>query len=261
MRFAPPKVGQVRLRAGRFCFGRAGRCSALTRRNAILLHGVVNCGPAKGYVWPVLAPAEGLVRAGTVLRGGAVLLQRFAFGSRRLCGSLEMSCVRFTPVFFPLSGKKRRLAMSCVSIPPGRDRHSCVLAVLARLSALVGSLRNCAFICGDLDGVTTGVGYTKRNAVFVQRSFCYKFMIRYDTAGRTLGLRAPDCAKESSTLWTLFTLRRGWVGADSRRRHPGTIGDPPDSDKRRPHCGWSGRSCITARQQVDAGTAGLNPWP
>ena len=24
------------------------------------------------------------------------------------------------------------------------------------------------------------------------------------SAGRTLGLRAPDCAKESSTLWTLL---------------------------------------------------------
>ena len=24
------------------------------------------------------------------------------------------------------------------------------------------------------------------------------------SAGSTLGLRAPDCAKESSTLWTLF---------------------------------------------------------
>ena len=89
MRFAPPKVGQVRLWAGRFCFGRAGRCSALTRRNAILLHGVVNCGPAKGYVWPVLAPAEGLVRAGTVLRGGAVLLRRAAPG---LCLSLRFCC-------------------------------------------------------------------------------------------------------------------------------------------------------------------------
>ena len=29
------------------------------------------------------------------------------------------------------------------------------------------------------------------------------------SAGSTLGLRAPDCAKESSTLWTLLTLRRG----------------------------------------------------
>ena len=41
----------------------------------------------------------------------------------------------------------------------------------------------------------------------------------------------PDCAKESSTLWTLFTLRRGCVGADSLRRHPGTRVDPPGSDK------------------------------
>ena len=32
----------------------------------------------------------------------------------------------------------------------------------------------------------------------------YGVLIRYDTAGSTLGLRAPDCAKESSTLWTLF---------------------------------------------------------
>ena len=41
-------------------------------------------------------------------------------------------------------------------------------------------------------------------------------MIRHDTAGSTLGLRAPDCAKESSTLWTLFTLRRDYVCADAR---------------------------------------------
>ena len=41
------------------------------------------------------------------------------------------------------------------------------------------------------------------------------------SAGSTLGLRAPDCAKESNVeaalrpLWTLFTLRRG-VLAGSR---------------------------------------------
>ena len=32
---------------------------------------IVNRGPAKGCVWPVLAPAEGIVRAGAVLRGDA----------------------------------------------------------------------------------------------------------------------------------------------------------------------------------------------
>ena len=57
------------------------------------------------------------------------------------------------------------------------------------------------------------------------------------SAGNTLGLRAPDCAKESSTLWTLLTLRRGCVGADSPRRHPGTIGDLTGSNL------WPGRSC------------------
>ena len=33
------------------------------------------------------------------------------------------------------------------------------------------------------------------------------------SAGSTLGLRAPDCAKESSTLWTLF---RGWPSGKVR---------------------------------------------
>ena len=43
------------------------------------------------------------------------------------------------------------------------------------------------------------------------------------SAGSTLGLRAPDCAKESNVeaalppLWTLFTLRRGYVCAYTRR--------------------------------------------
>ena len=89
-----------------------GRSSALTRRGAVLLHARVNCAPAKGCVWPVLAPAQAWVRAG------------------------------------------------------GR-----------------GALR----------------------------------------------------------LWR----GRGCVGADSRFRHSGIIGDMTGSDKRRPHCGWPGRSgCI-----------------
>ena len=55
------------------------------------------------------------------------------------------------------------------------------------------------------------------------------------SAGNTLGLRAPDCAKESKVeaalppLWTLFTLRRGCLSAYTRR-HPGTRKDPPESN-------------------------------
>ena len=45
-----------------------------------------------------------------------------------------------------------RLAISCVPIPPGRDRHSRVLAVSVRLSALAGSLRVWPFLYGDPDG-------------------------------------------------------------------------------------------------------------
>ena len=44
------------------------------------------------------------------------------------------------------------------SYSAGRDRHLCVLAVLVRLSSLAGSLRVCAFICGDLDGVAGDTG-------------------------------------------------------------------------------------------------------
>ena len=120
--------------------------------------------------------------------------------------------------------------------------------------------------------------YSRPLCVFAQAHWPWSL-----SAGSTLGLRAPDCAKESSTLWTLLRgwpsekvrfTRRGCVGAYTRRRHPGTrkdppnsnlwfggsgciaiistrtIGDLPDSDL------WSGRSCCIARQQVEAGTAG-----
>ncbi len=94
--------------------------------------------------------------------GIAILSPRFAIGLRAAmrfcCGSLP----QFTPVFFPLSGKKKRLAVSYVPVPPGRDRHSCVLAVSARLSGAVGSLRVWPFICGDLDGVTGDAGNGER---------------------------------------------------------------------------------------------------
>ena len=54
--------------------------------------------------------------------GAAVLLRGLTFGSRLSSRFYRRVCLRFTPVFFPLSGKKRRLAVSCVSIPPGQDR-------------------------------------------------------------------------------------------------------------------------------------------
>ena len=59
------------------------------------------------------------------------------------------------------------------------------------------------------------------------------------SAGSPLGAARPQtCAKESSTLWTLFTLRRDCLSAYTHR-HPGTRKDPPGSDL------WPGGSgCI-----------------
>ena len=60
---------------------------------------------------------------GADLRGDALSVAVFCVWCvTRPCGSVDAFCLRFTPVFFPLSGKKRRLAGSCVPVPPGRDR-------------------------------------------------------------------------------------------------------------------------------------------
>ena len=140
----------------------------------------------------------------------AVLLGCLAFGSRLPCGSVGMSCVWFTPVSFPLSGKERRLAVSSVPIPPGRDRHSCVLAAsFGYLPWLVhfGFARFFMAIPTGLPGTRgTRNGVTKERGW--RRGLCALLRGRIGlavfSAGSTLGLRAPDCAKESSTLWTLF---------------------------------------------------------
>ena len=191
--------------------------------------------------------------------GIAVLLRGFAFGLRLPSRFYRRVCLWFTPVFFPLSGKKRRLAICSVPVPPGRDRHSCVLAVSVRLSAFVGSLRVWPFLYGDLDGLP---GCGERGW---RRSLCASLRSRISlvmlSAGSTLGLRAPDCAKESSTLWTLLRgwpsekvrfTRRGWCehislqkastpqSAHPRLQSPGTRKDPPGSNL------WPGGSCCIA---------------
>ena len=74
-----------------------GLCySALARRRVVPLHRIVNCVPARCCVRPVIAPAGAFVRAEVWRRGAAVLLRRFAFGSRLPCVSVGRSCVWFT---------------------------------------------------------------------------------------------------------------------------------------------------------------------
>ena len=62
--------------------------------------------------------------------------------------------------------------------------------------------------------------------------FRYGSLIRYDTAGRTLGLRAPDCAKEPLALWTLFIWVVMWVRFTRRR----ALGDNEDLTGLRSFC-------------------------
>ena len=87
---------------------------------------------------------------------------------RFCCGVLHLVHVRYTVLLrrfvfdhaccLPPVRQTGRLAECCVSIPPGRDRHSRVLVMLARLSAFVGSRRVWTFFYGDLDGIAGDTG-------------------------------------------------------------------------------------------------------
>ena len=177
----------------------------------------------------------GIGARGMSVRGIAVLLERLAFGSRLsffLCQEKRdgLRCLAF--LF-----RRVEIAIRAFSL--------CLYGYLP----LAGSLRVCAFLYGDLDGVTgvRGRGNGERGW---RRGLCASLRSRIGTvvlsAGNTLGATRPQtCAKESSTLWTLFRgwpsekvrfTRRGCVGTDSRRRHSGTRVDPTGSDKWKRHC-------------------------
>ena len=260
--------------------------AVLARRFSLGLRSTLQC--CRG-VCPCLCPSSHFccrvfhrfTSSVAVLRG---ICARFVPGVAVLAGrcprfahSLAFLLSRFASVHaccLPHGDKQDGLR--CLAFLFRRSRSpSCVLAVLARLSASVGSLRVCTFICGDLDGVTgvRGRGNGERGW---RRGFCalLRKHIGLDmlSAGSTLGLRAPNlrqrvfdsldslhaaaglgwceyaalvrfcaaalalqrfprgirwgsapqtCAKESNVeaalppLWTLFTLRRGCVGADA----------------------------------------------
>ena len=150
----------------------------------------------------------GFNAAARVCSGVTFLLRRFALDCGCLYVSIVAFCVWFTPVFFPFSGKKRRLAIGSVSIPPWVGIAGSAFSNVVRLSDFVGSLRVCAFICGDLDGLpgTRGTrerGYGAGGAALVRfcagasALSCFPRGVRWGCAPQT-------CAKESSTLWTLF---------------------------------------------------------
>ncbi len=163
-------------------YGEQGGNSECGIRNAKLGRGIES----------VRACCSGKAVCARSAAGLAVLSQRFAFGSRLLFAAWRQT---------------GRLATACVSVPPGRDRHSCVLgAFFGYLPWMVhfGFVRLSVAISTGCRDAGNGERGWRRGLCASLRSHIGTVML---SAGSTLGLRAPDCAKESSTLWTLF---RGW---------------------------------------------------
>ena len=113
------------------------RCIALTRRGVGRLHMIVNCAPARGCVWPVVAPAGAWVGA---------------YRAAGRCGSVAASCVRFTPAVCRVSAKQDGLRCVMFLFPPWVGIAISAFSNVVRLSGLDGSLRDCAFLAGDSDG-------------------------------------------------------------------------------------------------------------
>ena len=152
---------------------------------------------------------------GRELRAGEGLrLAGFSSGRRacargdcpaRRCGSVAMSCLRFTPVMRFSRNVLRSVHACCLTLSAKQDGLR-YLAFLfrrgsrspfvrsrgaLRLSAFVGSLRVWLFLYGDLDGVTGDAGLRswRRGLCASLRNHISIAML---SAGSTLGLRAPN---------------------------------------------------------------------
>ncbi len=111
-----------------------------------------------------------------------------------VCAAMRFCCRVLSSVHACLFSFVRKKETACDALrfySAGRDRHSCVLAVLARLSASVGSLRACAFLYGDLDGLPGTRGYeetglaARRLCAFAQPHWhCCAFRREYVGAAR-----------------------------------------------------------------------------
>ena len=191
----------------------------------------------------------GIGARGMSVRGIAVLLRRFAVGLRmalRFCWNVWRSV---HACLFSFVRKKEtacdvlRFYSAGSRSPFVRSRYVCMVICLWQVH--FGFVRFLQAISTGLSGNgDTGYGIRGRRRGLCAL-LCKHISLEMLSAGSTLGLRAPDCAKESSTLWTLFRgwpsekvrfTRRGCVGTDSRRRHSGTRVDPPGSDKWKRHC-------------------------
>ena len=184
------------------------------------------------------------------------------------CVPAGMSCPRFTPaVLFYRRTLCPACARHCVSLAAYCPRFTPAVCLAPNRTAC-GILRSCsagsrspfvrsrsvgAVICllwvhfgfgrffmaistGYRDAGTElrgGQGWRRGLCAFCAATLA---LLRFPPGVRW-GSAPQTCAKESSTLWTLFTLRRGYVGAYSCHRNPGTRVDLTGSNL------WPGRSC------------------
>ncbi len=164
-------------------------------------------------------------------RGRSALTPRPAFGSRLSCNSIVASCVRFTPVMqfycrvlrsvhachavlLPRPAFGSRLSFFLCQEKRNGLRYVPFLFLEVRIasckfSCLLMVIELCWFTSGlyvSLWRFRRGYGGTwgTESAVDVSAFLRNRIGFAIFSAGRTLGLRAPDCAKEPLALWTLF---------------------------------------------------------
>ena len=141
------------------------------------------------------SPERGGVAAGD---GGVILLARRVLRSHFAYHTFLLECFMFVPrLLFVARAKQRRLAASCVSVP--RRSRSPV-----ERSQMLYGYRTCLVhfrLVRFFPAIPTGERSRRRGVGPLLRNHISLAML---SAGSTLGLRAPDCAKEPLTLWTLF---------------------------------------------------------
>ena len=191
---------------------------------------LVNCAPARRECLPVIAPAEAIVRAGerrgairnaecairnwrTALLGRAVLLGCLAFGLRLALAFLAQ-CLVFDHAwrYVPVAVSCVRSRLSFFLWQEKRDGLRCVTFLFPRgsKSPLERSRMPCGYrtalvhlgIARFLQAIPTELRSRRRSRSAFLRN--HIGLVAF-SAGSTLGTTRPKtCAKESSTLWTLF---------------------------------------------------------
>ena len=149
-------------------------------------------------------------RAALILSGAGCVLPSVSSGVAVLAGTLRLKyiCPRGSIAAFAFGSRlsfflcqEKRDGLRCLAfLFRGSRSPSCVLAVSVRLSAFVGSLRVCAFLYGDLDGLPGcgGRGYGVGGAAFVR--FCASALALESFRGEYAGAARPKPAPKSLRL-------------------------------------------------------------